>query len=127
MKPFIIAVCTLLICSCHKSQTGEKQPKTNCGCDKDSVIHICVDSVGWLSFDSASNIYSIHETVHYNFLNIFWICNPEIKDITSITLSNDDPVEVYYSGKVKLSCPDSLVTFPEVFLSNISIDSLKKK
>jgi len=127
MKSFIILVCIIVVWSCHKSQTEKQQHKTNCGCDTDSVINVCVDSTGWLSYDSTFKQYSISDTVQNNFLNIFWICNPEIKDITSITLTNNKSVEVYYSGKIKIRCPDSLLTLPEVFLLNISIDSLKKK
>jgi hypothetical protein len=128
MKPFIIAVCTVLLCCCHKSQTEkQQQQKIDCGCTTDSIINVCVDSVGWLNFDSASNVYLIHDTVQYNFLNIYWICNPEIKDISSIKLVNDSAIEIFYSGKVKLRCPDSLFTLPEVFPYNITIDSLRKK
>ncbi len=127
MKLLIILICTMVIYSCDKPQIQRQQQKISCGCDTDSAFTNCIDSVGWLSFDSASNLYSIHDTVQYNFLNIYWICNPEIKDIASLALSNNNPVEVYYSGKVKLRCPDSLVTIPEVFLYNIEIDSLRKK
>ena len=126
MKSFIIVLYIVLTCSCNKSQT-EKQTKPNCGCDTDSVINVCVDSTGWLGYDSLHKQYSISDSIQYNFLNIYWICNPDIKDIASIPVPNNKPVEVYYSGKVRLRCPDSLLTIPEVFLYNISIDSLSKK
>ncbi len=116
----------LLICSCHKSQT-EKLQKINCGCNTDSVINVCIDSTGWLDYDSLHKQYSISDTIHNNFLNIYWICNPHIKNITSISVSNNKPVEVYYSGKITIRCPDTLITIPEVFLNNITIDSLRMK
>lgn len=125
MKPSIILIFFIAIYSCHKSHTEIPEPK--CGCDTDSILGNIADSIGWLSFDSASKIYSIHDTVEHGFLNIFWICNPEVKDISSIKLSNDSAVAVYYSGKVKERCPDTLITLPEVFLYNLTIDSLKEK
>jgi hypothetical protein len=125
MKPFIILFLLFAICSCHKSQTGK--PELNCGCETDSILNVAVDSVGWLSFDSASKIYLIHDTVEHGFLNIYWICNPEIKDISSINLPNNSAVAVYYSGKVKMRCLDSIITLPEVFLYNLTVDSLKEK
>jgi len=128
MKPSIVLIFLLAICSCHKSGTKKQEElKPNCGCETDSILTTVIDSVGWLSFDSASKIYMIHDTVEPGFLNIYWICNPELKDISSLKLPNDSAVAVYYSGKVKERCPDSLITFPETFLLNITIDSLKEK
>lgn len=127
MKLFIILVCIIIVWSCHKSQAEKQQHKANCGCDTDSVINVCVDSTGWLSYDSTFKQYSISDTVQNNFLNVYWVCNPEVKDIALITLTNNQPVEIYYSGKIKMRCSDSLIALPEVFLYNITIDSLKKK
>ena len=128
MKPFIVLIFLVIICSCNKSQTKKQEEIiSKCGCAADSVLGNITDSLGWLSFDTASKIYSIRDTVEYGFLNIFWICNPELKDISSLYLPGDSAVAVYYSGKVKKRCPDSLISLPEVFLYNLTIDSLKEK
>jgi hypothetical protein len=130
MKATIVLVCVLLSFSCDKSKTEKKQQHTiNCGCDADSIVNVCVDSAGWLSFDSASNTYSIHDTIQSSFLNIYRICNPEIPDIISISdsFSTNHSIPVYFSGKVEAKCPDTLISPPDVFHYNITIDSLKKK
>ena len=129
MKPFITMLCGLMLIACHKSETTKEQEnKLKCGCDTDSIINVSVDSLGWIAYDSVLQRYTILDSVEYNFLNIFVICNPENKDVSSVTdtLTPGKPVHVYYSGKVKLKCPDSILTIPEVFLWNITIDSLGK-
>lgn len=129
MKTFITMFCVLILIACHKSETTKEQDdKLNCGCDTDSIISISVDSLGWLGYDSVLQKYAIADSVEHNFINIFLICNPENKAVSSITdtLTSGKPVHVYYSGKVKRKCPDSILTIPEVLLLNITIDSLRK-
>lgn len=127
MKPFFTVFFGLIVVGCDKSETKKQDIQLNCGCDTDSTLNVCIDSTGWLAYDSTFKQYSITDTVQNIFLSIYWICNPEIKDVTSISLSDNKPVEVYYSGKIKRRCPDTLLTLPEVFLSNITVDSLRKK
>lgn len=127
MKFIAVISFAALIFSCNKTGT-KMNSETDCGCGNDSIINVIVDSVGALGYNPTTKQAYIVDSIYYNFLNIYYVCNCEINGITSITdtLQTNETVQVIFSGKVTTRCPDSLFYIPENFPANITIDSLKK-
>ncbi len=128
-KIFIL-IFTACFINCHKS-TSNKTDDRGCGCITDSIKHTYINADGLLTHNSLIDSWFIKTALGNGIYYVCRICNPELKEIKSITdtISGNTFVPVIFTGKIKEACPeelDSIVFLPEIIPCDISIDSIKK-